>query len=60
MTHYRITWPNGKQEWFVGIQRHRENGPAVTWDGWFDEWWLNDVELTHGEYVKKLNTQKNS
>jgi hypothetical protein len=36
------TLPDGKREWYLKGHLHREDGPAVEWEGGKREWWRND------------------
>jgi len=45
-----ITWYNAHE------QMHREDGPAIIYDGSGDvEWWLNDAPYTFNEWCIALN-----
>lgn len=33
-------WQDGREEWFYGGQRHRENGPAIVRPDGSNEWWI--------------------
>ena len=51
------SWLHGRDGdvcWYNGVgQLHREDGPAIKYDGSGDvEWWLNDTQYTFDEWIK--------
>jgi hypothetical protein len=43
MKEYTVkVFSNGKQEWYLNDERHREDGPAIIWSDGQQEWWSND------------------
>ena len=39
--------PDGRKEWFINGQRHREDGPAFIWDAG-ESWFLHGVNQRNG------------
>lgn len=33
---------NGSEHWYLNDKRHRENGPAITYEDGTQEWWINN------------------
>ena len=66
MIEYTVRVWEGRKEWYLNGQRHREDGPAVEWATGRKEWYLNGklhredgpaVEWKHGSKEWYLNNQ---
>ena len=42
---------NGRQEWRLDGELHREDGPAVKYSNTVFQWYLNGVEYSFEEYI---------
>ena len=52
MTKYEVTiHKNGKEEWRLNGERHRVDGPAVTYADGYEEYWLNGHKATKKEVM---------
>ena len=47
----------GNIEWFLHGKYHREDGPAVEYEGGSKEWYLNDKEV-HPEQIVDLHLSR--
>jgi len=46
------------EEWWIEGQKHREDGPAVTFSSGNKEYWLNGVEITEKDFLHELEKFK--
>ena len=47
---------NRKKEWYINGKLHRTDGPAIIYSTGYQEWWINDIDIT--EEVKNwMKTQ---
>ena len=45
----------GNTFWFLNNERHREDGPAISWADGSNHWFLNNVEYTEEEFNRKMS-----
>jgi hypothetical protein len=53
-----IEYSSGYKEWCRDGKRHREDGPAVEWPDGANEWYLNDIELSEAEFIRRTQPVK--
>lgn len=60
---HRVDGPAAKYKdglciWYLNGKKHREDGPAVTWNGSY-EWWINDkLHKEDGPAIDHVNGNK--
>mgnify|MGYP005849986747 CR=1 FL=1 len=54
-----IIYLSGNRYWKLPSgDLHRECGPAVEYISGHKEWWLNGIEYSEQEYIKKMRLKK--
>ncbi len=44
---------NGDRYWYLNGEIHREDGPAIEYADGSKRWWLNGINYTEEEFIKK-------
>jgi len=56
MNVYKVkVYPDGSEDWRLNDERHRENGPAITYTNGAKEWWLNGKQMSEEEHKAAMN-----
>lgn len=60
MIEYTVkVWANGRKEWYLNDQRHREDGPAIERADGTKSWWLNgDLHREDGPAIEHADGGK--
>jgi hypothetical protein len=52
-------FPNGNKAWFLGGERHREDGPAIEDPSGYKSWWINgECHREDGPAIETSNGSK--
>ena len=52
-----VIWDDGTKMWYKRSRLHREDGPAVVYDDGEKEWWIEAVNLSKEEWLKRLSDE---
>jgi len=59
MIEYTVrVFDNGDRGWYLNGERHREDGPAIEYADGLSVWFLNGIEYTEEEFIKKKTKTK--
>jgi hypothetical protein len=59
MKEYTVrVFDNGDRGWYLNGERHREDGPAIEYADGLSVWFLNGIEYTEEEFIKKKTKTK--
>ena len=47
-------YPGGSKFWYLGGERHREDGPACEWADGYNCWYLNGREYTEDGHTDQM------